>query len=151
MLKFDVRFEGEQAIKAALQKSSTKAEHIVAQQVAKDTSPFVPAANESLDQRTRVDGSQIIYPGPYARYLYNGKVMVNAATGKGPSHFIGKNGNEVIAFPKGSKLVATDRNLVFRTDVHPQAQDHWFEASKAQNLEKWVRVAQKAVKDGLNE
>lgn len=142
-LKFTVDTSG---VWSSVQKSCDKASHILAQQVAKDTEPYVPAETLSLSRRTIVDGDKIIYPGPYARYLYNGKVMVNAATGKGPAHFIDKNGNEVIAFPKGSKLVATDRNLVFKTDVHPQAQAHWFEASKAQNLDKWERVAKKAVK-----
>lgn len=136
-MKFDVRFEGEQAIRSKLQQSCTKAEHILAQQVAKDTSPFVPALTESLDQRTRVEGSNVIYPGPYARFLYNGKVMVDPNTG---STFA----------PKGGTKVVTDRNLVFNQTVHPQAQDHWFEASKAQNLEKWERVAEKAVKNGLD-
>ena len=135
-MKFDVRFDGEQAIRSALQESCTKAEHILAQQVAKDTSPFVPMLTGSLDQRTRVDGSQVIYPGPYARFLYYGKVMVDPNTGSTYA-------------PKGGTKVATDRNLVFNQTVHPQAQSHWFEASKAQNLEKWERVAEKAVKNGL--
>lgn len=137
MLKFDVRFEGEQVIRDKIQESCTKAEHILAQQVAKDTSPFVPALTGSLDQRTRVEGSNVIYPGPYARFLYNGKVMVDPNTG---STFA----------PKGGTKVVTDRNLVFNQTVHPQAQSHWFEASKAQNLEKWERVAEKAVKNGLD-
>lgn len=137
MLKFDVRFEGEQVIRDKIRESCTKAEHILAQQVAKDTSPFVPALTGSLDQRTRVEGSNVIYPGPYARFLYNGKVMVDPNTGS--------------AFaPKGGTKVVTDRNLVFNQTVHPQAQSHWFEASKAQNLEKWERVAEKAVKNGLD-
>ena len=46
---------------------------------------------------------------------------------------------------KDEHKVVTDRNLVFRTDVNPQAQSHWVEASKAQNLDKWMRAAQKAV------
>lgn len=146
-LKFTVRTDLT-AIEAALRARGTKAEEAVAQQIRSDTSPFVPALTESLDQRTRVVGNTVIYPGPYARYLYYGKVMVNEATGKGPAKFMGKDGNEVIRFPKGSKLRATDRNLVFNTSVHPQAQSHWFEASKAQNLEKWIRVAEKAVNDG---
>ena len=135
-MKFDVRFEGESAIRNAMAQSCTKAEHILAQQVAKDTSPFVPMLTGSLDQRTRVDGSKVIYPGPYARFLYYGKVMVDPNTG---STFA----------PKGGTKVVTDRNLVFNQTVHPQAQSHWFEASKAQNLEKWERVAEKAVKNGL--
>lgn len=137
MLKFKVHTDGMNAAMQALAESATKAEHIVAKQVAKDTSPFVPALTGSLDQRTRVDGNLIIYPGPYARFLYYGKVMVDPNTGSTYA-------------PKGGTKVVTDRNLVFTQTVHPQAQDHWFEASKAQNLDKWLRVAEKAVKNGLD-
>lgn len=137
MLKFKVHTDGMNAAMQALAESAIKAEHIVAQQVAKDTSPFVPALTGSLDQRTRVDGDLIIYPGPYARFLYYGKVMVDPNTGSTYA-------------PKGGSKVVTDRNLVFTQTVHPQAQDHWFEASKAQNLDKWLRVAEKAVKNGLD-
>lgn len=138
MLKLSVDTSGIDAIKDRLWQSGTKAEHIVAQQIAKDTSPFVPALTGSLDQRTMVDGSNVIYPGPYARFLYYGKVMVDPNTG---STFA----------PKGGIKVTTDRDLVFNKSVHPQAQDHWFEASKAQNLDKWKEVARKAVADGLDE
>ena len=48
--------------------------------------------------------------------------------------------------PKGGTKVVTDRDLVFNQIMHPQAQAHWGEASKAQNLGKWARVAEKAVK-----
>lgn len=138
MQKFDIHMEGMNDVLRSIAESATKAEHIVAQQVAKDTSPFVPALTGSLDIRTRVDGSNVIYPGPYARFLYNGKVMVDPNTGSTYA-------------PKGGTKVVTDRDLVFNQTVHPQAQDHWFEASKAQNLDKWERVAEKAVKNGLNE
>lgn len=138
MLKFDIHMEGMNDVLQKIADSATKAEHIVAVQIQKDTSPFVPAsgAPAGLDARTRVDGSLVIYPGPYARFLYYGKVMVDPNTGSTYA-------------PKGGTKVATDRNLVFNQTVHPQAQDHWFEASKAQNLEKWERVAEKAVKNGL--
>lgn len=51
--------------------------------------------------------------------------------------------------PKGGTKVVTDKDLVFSKVMHDKAQSHWFEASKAENLEKWVRVADKAVKDDL--
>nr|DAN18346.1 MAG TPA: Minor capsid protein [Bacteriophage sp.] len=135
MLKFIVHTEGLEAIQNKLAEGCTRAEHIVALQVRKDTSPFVPAsgAPAGLGARTKVDGSNIIYPGPYARYLYYGKLMVDPTTGSSYA-------------PKGGTKVLTDKNLVFSQAVNPQAQSHWFEASKAQNLEKWVRVADKAVK-----
>lgn len=136
MLKFSVRTEGLEAVRDRLAEGCTKAEHTVALQIRKDTSPYVPALTESLDKRTRVDGSEVIYPGPYARYLYYGKLMVDPETGSSYA-------------PKGTTKVLTDKNLVFNKAMHAQAQSHWFEASKAENLEKWVRVADKAVKHDL--
>lgn len=132
-LKFSVRADGMDDIKETLASACSRAEHVLAQQVMKDTTPFVPALTGSLMQRTRVVGNEVVYPGPYARFLYYGKVMVDPATGSTYA-------------PKGGTKVVTDRNLVFNTTVHPQAQSHWFEASKAQNLEKWMRAADKAVK-----
>lgn len=129
---FAMHFDGMDAIKDKLAESCTRAESIVGQQVIKDTVPFVPALTGSLTIRTRLDGNKIIYPGPYARFLYYGKVMVDPQTG---STFA----------PKGGTKVLTDRDLVFSKAMHPQAQSHWFEASKAQNLDKWIRVAEKAV------
>lgn len=139
MLKFKVKTDGLGAIERAISNSCTRAEHIVAQQVKKDTSPFVPARNVSagLDARTFVEGDSVIYPGPYARFLYYGKLMVDPNTGSSWA-------------PEGGHKVSTDKNLVFSDAVHAQAQSHWFEASKAQNLDKWLRVADKAVKNELD-
>jgi hypothetical protein len=128
MLKFSVYTDGLDGVSSVLRHAADKAETVVAVQAMKDTEPFVPMLTGSLKNRTYIDQNQIIYPGPYARYLYYGKAMEGPVYG--PKH-------------------ATDRDLVFTTDFHPSAQSHWFEASKAQNLEKWVRVAEKAVKNGL--
>lgn len=149
MLGFEVHTDGLDAIKEKLMQGCTDAEHIVALQVRKDTSPFVPAsgAPAGIDARTRIEGytesgfgpgsgNFIVYPGPYARYLYYGKLMIDPETGSSYAR-------------KGTTKVATDKNLVFNKSVNPQAQSYWFEASKAQNLDKWVRVSDKAVKRGL--
>lgn len=133
MLKFTVHTSGLSVIPERLKDASEKAEHTVAIQVQKDTSPYVPFLTGSLDQRTRVDGSEVIYPGPYARYLYHGKVMVDPETGSAYA-------------PKGGTKVVTDKDLVFNKAMHSQAQAYWFEASKAENMDKWLRVADKAVK-----
>lgn len=132
MLKYEVHAEGLEDIARHLAEGCTKAEHVVAQQVRKDTAPFVPALTGSLSQRTRAKDNAVIYPGPYARYLYYGKLMVDPETGSSWAK-------------KGSTKILTDRNLVFNTAVHGQAQSHWFEASKAQNLGKWENVMQEAV------
>lgn len=132
-IKISVHTDGIDAVKEAIAKACTRAEHALAEQMEKDTQPFVPALTGSLTQRTRVVDNTVIYPGPYARFLYYGKVMVDPNTGSTYA-------------PKGGTKVVTDRNLVFNKTMHPQAQAHWCEASKAQNLGKWARVAEKAVK-----
>lgn len=109
-----------------------RAAHILAIQMAKDTDPYVPALTKSLANRTRVDGDTIIYPGPYARFLYYGKLMIDPNTGSAWA-------------PKGATKVVTGKDLNISTAVHSKAQAHWFEASKAQNLPKWRNVAGRAM------
>ena len=134
-LKFSVHTDGMDAVKEAVSKGCYRAEHVLAVQVAKDTAPFVPMITGSLRTRTRVTGNTVVYPGPYARYLYYGKLYVDPLTG---SSYARKGVTKVPAVP--------EKDLIFhRTGTC----SHWFEASKAQNMEKWVRVAEKAVKRDL--
>lgn len=104
------------------------AEHALAVQMAKDTEPYVPARTKSLANRTIVHDDTIIYPGPYARFLYHGKLMIDPKTGSPWA-------------PKGATKEVTGIDLNISTAVHSKAQSHWFEASKAQNLPKWRRVS----------
>lgn len=136
MLKLDVHLEGLQSLPAKVAWAGSYAEDVVAQQILKDTDPYVPALTGSLSQRARVQDGEIIYPGPYARYLYAGKLMVDPNTGSSYA-------------PKGGTKILTNKDLVFTKSMHPQAQSHWFEASKAQNLDKWKKVAAKAVSNGI--
>ncbi len=143
-LTFNVKTDGIEALRDKMRVACTVAENILAWQIKADTEPYVPADTLSLTTRTEVRYNNIIYPGPYARYLYYGKYMVDES-GHGPRHYVDSNGNEVIRYPKGSHLHATDKDLVFSQKVHGQAQSHWFEASKAENLDKWKRVVAKAI------
>lgn len=134
-LKFSVQADGMDAVKEAISTGCDRAEHVLAVQVAKDTAPFVPMLTGSLRTRTRVTGNTVVYPGPHARYPYYGKLYVDPLTG---SSYARKGVTKVPAVP--------EKNLIFhRTGTC----SHWFEASKAQNMEKWVRVAEKAVKRDL--
>lgn len=121
------------------------AEIVVAAQALKDTIPFVPALTGVFSNMARTDGNEIVYTGDQARYLYEGKVMVDAATGKGPMNIPGVG----LRYKEGTKLTPTDRNLVFTTNMHPQAQSHWMDASYAKNGKKWALDAEKAVKNFL--
>lgn len=122
---FKAKAVGFDNIDRKLSALSSRQELWLANEVLKDTDPYVPALTGSLSQRSHVEGDRIIYPGPYARYLYYGKAMT------GPKH--------------GPKH-ATDKDLVYTKSMHPNAQSHWFEASKAQNLGKWLRGVKKLAK-----
>ena len=125
----------------AVKDATTNANTILLSQVMKDTSPYVPFLTGSLNARTHVVGNTIIYPGPYARYLYYGKVMVDSVTGKGPAKI-----PEVgYRFRRGATLRPTDRPLTYTKDFHPKATARWFEVAKARNLQKWERVLRGAI------
>lgn len=117
-------------------RGSSAAAHILAFQMAKDTEPYVPAMTKSLSNRTLVLDDTVIYPGPYARFLYNGKLMIDPNTGSAWA-------------PKGATKVVTGKDLDIKHAVHDKAQSHWFEASKAQNLPKWRNVARRAMQREL--
>lgn len=134
-MRITVHSDISSTLASAIADRTDRATRILAEQARKDTSPYVPMLTGSLDNRTRVEGNTIIYPGPYARFLYYGKVMVDPDTGSPWAK-------------AGATKVVTDRDLVFTTDFHPQAQAFWFEASKAQNLDKWLRIAQRTAEHG---
>lgn len=137
-LKISMKDNFSAALMKKLHEAGPKAGHAVAVQIEKDTEPFVPARTKSLANRTQVVDSSVIYPGPESRMLYNGKLMIDPDTGSAWAR-------------KGATKVVTGKDLDIKTDVHSQAQAHWFEASKAQNMEKWERVAGRAVDSELNE
>lgn len=148
-LRFKVHYNGVDAVKRKLARNNGYVEHVLAVQVAKDTSPFVPMLTGALDDRTQVRRNLVIYPGPSARYLYGGLAMVDARTGKGPMRIVDKNGNEYIRFRKGAKLKPSNKKLNYSKAAHPQAQDHWLEPSKKKNLNTWKKVAAEAIKRGI--
>lgn len=132
LLRFSLRTAGLDSISRRMASASPRVRHTVAVQMAKDTEPYVPALTKSMTNRTRVDGDTIIYPGPYARFLYYGKLMIDPNTGSSWA-------------PYGATKVVTGKDLNISQAVHSKAQAHWFEASKAQNRDKWVRVAGRAM------
>lgn len=118
-----------------IERNANEADRILANQIKQDTDQFVPAKTGSLASRARVERNLLIYPGPYARYLYHGKLMVDPETGSSYAK-------------KGSTKTLTGKDLVFSKAMHGKAQSEWFEASKAVNLDKWKRVYARAVTRG---
>lgn len=131
---------------ALLASRASKAENIVAERVAATTEPFVPFLNGMLVKNTRVVGNTIIYPGPYARYLYYGKVMVYPEGTTG----VNKDPNNPHHF--GEKKVVTDKDLKYTgrdyAGPHKEAGPFWIERSKAVNLEKWIKLSEEVMNGG---
>ena len=131
-IKFDVKVEISDAkIKARVDRAT----EIMAVQAMKDTDKFVPMQTGNLRNMSRVeDGDKIVYLGPYAQYLYHGKLMVDPETGGSYAR-------------KGSTKTLTGKSINVAKS-NPMAQPEWFEVSKGLNLEKWKRVFAKAVTNG---
>lgn len=116
--------------------------------VLEDCKPVMPHDTGSLQQRSRVEdgGRRVIFPGPYGRYLYMGRVMVEKGKGRGPIPFRDSPGSvPQFRFHTGAKLMATNRRLTYS---RPGAVDHWFDEAKARNLTYWVNSVENIIKTG---
>lgn len=112
-----------------------KARMLLKNEIVKDTDKFVPfrtgyLKNSAIRSISSKDDA-IIYKGPYARFLYYGKVMIGVITHRPWAK-------------KGEIKKATNRNLTFS---HPFACARWFEKSKSINLRKWLDIAKKVYKN----
>lgn len=112
-----------------ISKNIPRADRVTANEVMKDTDPFVPMDSGNLKSRTHVNGDEVIYPGPYAHYLHEGILYVSE-TGSAWAK-------------KGQHKTATGRPLSFQ-----KGQAHWVDASIAANLAKWVNTYKKEVTRG---
>ncbi len=115
--------------------------------------PFMPKQTGNFIDRTIIMSTSMAGTGivvaaapPMGRYLYEGKVMVDSETGKGPMKIPdGPGGAYVLRFRKGAELVATTRDLDYSKAANPDVTDHWFDAAKKKDLKAWVSlVKQKA-------
>lgn len=147
-LKIDISEDFSDVLMKKLTQAGPRAAHALAIQIKTDTDPYVPAsgAQAGLYNRTQVVESKIIYPGPYARYLYYGKVMVY----KDPPYLRTIDGKEVLSH-YGQRKIPIEKPLKIKRHHHQHATDHWFEASKAKNMDMWTTVAGRLVKKYIGE
>lgn len=84
---------------------------------------YMPFRSGALATKLKfqANASEIVVAAPYARYQYEGKVMVNAATGKGAAYIPGVG----FRYPRGAILKQTNRPLNYDTTKHPLAGDKW--------------------------
>ena len=130
-----------------LEKNCEAAQWWLGEQVLQGCRALMPLLTGSLQQRSRVEdgGRRVVFPGPYARYLYMGRVMVDSVTGKGPRKIPIGPGEYVLRFRKGAKLKPTGRRLTYS---NPEAVDHWFDEAKARNLPHWLRGVENIIRTG---
>lgn len=102
-----------------------KAQDTLDSLVLQDCKSYMPLATGLLQDRSYIEGpGRVVFPGPYARFLYMGKVMVDPDTGSPWAK-------------KDAKKVLTDRNLTYG---RPEATSHWFDTAKAQYGEYWIKT-----------
>lgn len=128
-------------------KNFNKAQYALDSAVMTSMVPYMPHRDGSFIQRTRAEsasmagmGKVVAAAGPFGRYLYEGKVMVDSVTGKGPRKIPIGPGGYILRFRKGAKLKPTDRPLQFSKSHNPKVQAHWFDAAKKKDGESWVRT-----------
>jgi len=121
----------------AFEQRHKRAQQWLGDRVLEDSRACMPLLTGSLQQRshTEDDGKKVIFPGPYAGYLYRGKVMVDSVTGKGPRKIPTGPGEYILRFRKGAKLIPTARALAYS---NPQAVPEWFEHAKRQSKQFWI-------------
>lgn len=159
-LKLTVHTGNLERILSTIPKAANKAELIVANEVLIDTEKYVPALTLSMANRTQISKNDdedkrlyerakkitdqeiragkavVVYPGPYAAFLYYGKLMIDPATGSSWA-------------PTGAKKIVSEKNLQYSHVPHRNATSHWLESSKAENLEHWLESAKDAIKSEI--
>lgn len=114
-----------------LEKKFADAQQWLGDRILEDCRSLMPLRTGSLQQRSHTEdgGARVVFPGPYGRFQYGGKVMIDPDTGSPWAR-------------KGVKKVLTDRPLTYS---NPQATDHWFDAAKARHGDYWVTGAKKRI------
>lgn len=113
---------------------------------------YMPMDTSALIDNTKAMSASLAGTGtvvaaapPYGRMQYEGKVMVDSVTGKGPMKVSTGPGEYVWRYRKGAKLVASDRPLKYS---NPKATPHWFDTAKENHGDKWVKVVKKIAGGG---
>lgn len=95
-----------------------------------DMVPYMPMVTGKFIQLTRArsaalagSGTVCAAAGPFGRFLYEGKVMVDEMTGSPWAR-------------KEARKIVTERPLTYS---NPKATPEWFETAKKENLKEWVK------------
>ena len=140
-----VRFEGQYI----------RAQYALDNMVMTSMVPYMPMqtgtfinVTRGMSQAIAGSGKVVAAAPPMGRYLYEGKVMVDSVTGKGPAKIPLSTGGYILRYRKGAKLKATDRPLQYSKRANPDATDHWFEPAMRKDGKRWIKKTKKLAGGG---
>ena len=91
---------------------------------------------------TRIGSGMVVWPGPYAHYMYHGVIY-------GPNiPIFDDNSGEPSGFfsPPGEKKSPTGRRMKYNKSINPLAGSFWFIRMKADHLRDIIREVRKVVR-----
>lgn len=146
--KVKFKWNGSQSLleRAGLQKGG-RVQKAVDAAVIKYCSAYTPYLTGALASSpynvTEIGSGEVVYPGPYARYLYYGEVMgpnipIFEDNSKTPTGFYS---------PKGQKKQLTGKKLIYSTEKNPLAGPFWDRRMAADRLQDIIEEAEKVAGD----
>lgn len=128
-----------------------RAQFLLDSQVMTDMIPFMPMQTGTFINVTRglsaaIAGSGKVYAAapPMGRFLYEGKTMVDEATG---STWARASAKKVLVSKYSGETTAKEK-LDYSKAANPDVTDHWFEAAKKACGEKWITKAKRTAGGG---
>lgn len=127
------------------------AQYLLDSQIMTDMVPFMPMQTGTFINITRgmsaaIAGAGKVYAAapPMGRFLYEGKTMVDEATGSPWA----RPGARKVLVSQYSGLTAARENLDYSKAAHPGVADHWFDAAKKAYGKQWVAKAKRTAGGG---
>ena len=144
--KIDVNFDADSILAQFGLEEGGVVQQVIDKSVIDYCMPYVPHDTGTLETSpyavTVIGSGEVVYPGPYAHYMYYGEVY-----GPNIPVFIDDSGEPAYFFsPPGEKKHPTGKQLQYSTDYNPLAGPFWLERMKADHLQDIIEEARKNVR-----
>lgn len=149
-MSFEVKVDGIMDADAILAQFGLEEGGIVQQVIDKSVidycMPYVPHDTGTLETSpyavTDIGSGEVVYPGPYAHYMYYGEVY-----GPNIPVFIDDSGEPAYFFsPPGKSKHPTGQSLQYSKDYNVLAGAFWFERMKADHAQDIIEEAKRNVR-----
>jgi len=147
-MKFYVTEELEKQVR----KNIPKAQYYLDTNFVNCMTPYMPMVTGTFRNMVNLESASLagtgkvcVYKGVQGRYLYEGKVMVNAKTGKGARRIPLESGEVIFRHVKGAKLIASGRDLKYTS---PQARPHWDEVAIENHMDDLLNNVKRILANG---